>query len=261
MRLFRTELRRSMTQLTTLVILAVFGLCLLGIFDLVHSDAPWSTVAELTEMNKLPFGFLLPLLVAVAIAAVVAWTDFLTGSISNQLTFTPNRAQVLGAKLGATALISLVIALIGQAAAIGFPWLAKSTITDKVEPYPAGFWTNYLTTAGYQIGIVVVAAVIVAALTHLFRNALPVIGIGALVIGATSMDLPPEGWARFLPAQLMYALFDGKVEYAAFDLTTFTNGDPQVVLTRATATWIVAAVLALVLGLTFWRYQVRDVTD
>jgi hypothetical protein len=322
MRLFITELRRSLTQLTTIVILAVFGLGLIGSFFLIRSEVTpptaaqiadgqarlgdaleqwnfdtefreaqiatcledgdaateaecarlmrptlqkfiWApTVAEVTERDQHMIGFLFALLVCVAIAATVAWTDFLTGSISNQLTFTPGRIRVLSAKLGATALLSALVATLAQAAVIGFPWLARHTFSDGVvEPYSDDFWERFLTGTAYQIGVVVVVAVIVAALTHLFRNILPVIGIGAVIVAVTSMNLPPDGWARFLPESLLNALFTGKVEYSAFDRATLTFADPVVVLTRTDATWIVAAVLVVVLAITYWRFQVRDVTD
>jgi cbb3-type cytochrome oxidase subunit 3 len=155
--------------------------------------------------------------------------------------------------------VGLLAGALSQAAALWLPWLAKRTYVPAAQiEVRAGFWHESLVNAAYAVGLITVVTVLICALTHIFRNFLPVLGIVIAAGVVQSLDLKPTGWVRFTPGNLMKAIVDGKLEMWTWTPKSY---DITVTLTRNPAMLVVGAAFLVLVGFTYWRYRVRDVTE
>jgi ABC-2 type transport system permease protein len=206
---------------------------------------------------------------AFMVGASFVGAEWSSGGMANLLLWRPERATVLGAKLGA-----LLTALTGLAVGLGALWTGGiwlvAEIAGTTDGMTTGAWTSFALTGARLLGLVLVAGAVAFGLASLGRHTATAFGVlvAVLVVGEVGLHilLDEVGAAfpgRFLPSTYLLAWME-----KSWLLVDFSSCGPSAGVCRPAeylVTWqqsgaLFAVVAALVLGAAFWAIRRRDVS-
>ncbi len=196
------------------------------------------------------------LLAALAVwVAVMVGADFRTGSLATQLTFTPQRMRVLGAKVFTSTVISLgLVALATVVAAsvsvVGFV-MVRSASGLFLPPTVVGM-VGRLFVSAIMVAVVVG---LVAMLTGSTVATIVVVGGVLLASVITASSIPGDSWLMWaLPSPHLEALFSGSYHHYWY----YTGaGEPFTLVFRHALSYF-AVLIAVVGAAAALRFQRRD---
>jgi hypothetical protein len=208
-------------------------------------------------------------LFAFIVGASFVGAEWRSGGMMNLLLWRPRRLQVLGAKLG-----TLLGFLIGLLALLGGVWTAAfwliATYRGVTASMTPGAWQSFGLTGLRGLAMVLAAGTVGFALASVGRHTAMALGfaIAAFVVGVIGMGIVvslvgvryPEAWLwpTYLNAWMEKSLVledwracetsVGICEPSTFEITWQTSGG------------VIAAVLAVLVGVAVWQMRSRDIT-
>lgn len=208
----------------------------------ISADNALNSAAENTSMYAL--------LLATILASSLIGAEFTTGSISNQLSFTPNRLRVFFAKwlanLGSSVALSVVLVAVTVGATYGAIALAGAALPETTEPV-----LTLLRAGLYGV----IGGILGTTLTFITRNTGATLGllIGYLVASSFIQYgiflLNKPGLLNYLPEYNMRPLLLGRTTDEMLNIT---------------ATWMHSSIywvvfLGTLTALALWVFRKRDV--
>lgn len=225
-----------------------------------RQPVPFSVVAGYV----VSFSVYLVGLASALVAASSIGAEFTSGALANWLTFVPDRAKVLTAKLLAVALASAVFGAAALAATVGV-----ATLVIRLAGASVGGVDQIAATAARGVVIVAIFAVLGFALALLTRHTIGAVGallayllattvLSVLVDVVTSM----QSWKPFLFHNQVRAFLNHGYTYENYGRVMNDTGEPDVVLhtiTFSDSIAYLALVMAVVVVGSFLVFQRRDV--
>jgi ABC-type transport system involved in multi-copper enzyme maturation permease subunit len=265
--LLRVEMQRALRRraVRVLVSVALFGIALAAV--VAFRTSAGRPLAELTahgdahpaimrtwwrggsDDGALSVGFMFLLVGALIGGATVAGGEWRTGTVATLLTWEPRRGRVFFARIGACAVLALLIAF-GLEVLFLAAFTPAAVVNGSTAGVDAGWWVALVAALTRGALLASAGAVLAAALAMLARNtafALVAVFAWAAVIEGAIRSLRP-GWARYLVGEnIAIALTWAQLETAPF--------------TRAPMlAWVYLVLyLALVVGVAATSFARRDV--
>lgn len=205
------------------------------------------------------FGFFLAMIVAASLMAA----EFMTGSLSNYLTFVPNRLKVFASKFAATVVTSLALGAVVMAFLVGggvaLSVLAGATLTGETGI------SEGLRMGARGLALPVIGGLLGMLLATILRHTAAAIGVvlgysffSGIFTGAI-MTLKLDWVVLLLPESNLAAIINGRYVWYSW-LMGQDEVQRQVIVhwTWATAYWVV--LLGLLTVVAAWLFKRRDVS-
>lgn len=198
------------------------------------------------------------LVLIVALVVVVTGSDFTSGALATQLTFTPHRISLLGAKT-----IAGLVAGLGLSVVALVTGIVVSTLVFLSTRGASEIWISrdHLAFGGRYLATVAAMSLLAALITMLIGSpvlTLIVIAVLGIISYAIQTSYEPALWlTRLMPSSNLQAMYTG--EYV--DYVWIRSIEAQVQRTIATFDTAVLYHVVLIILLAFvagWRFQRRD---
>jgi ABC-type transport system involved in multi-copper enzyme maturation permease subunit len=203
-------------------------------------------------------GVIAGLMALIAIGVLYATSEYRRGMIRTTFAATPRRGRVLAAKaivLGTTSFLVGLVGVVGSFV-LAIPILRRQGFTPPGFPRPSlmddSVLRALLLTAAFMAGVAVVGLAIGVLLRHSAAaiTITIVLVLGPLIVG---MILPGTS-----PKWLMYTTLAGGMATQRAKPPTITLAEPWAMIGPWAGIGVVAAWVAVTLGLAWWQLRKRD---
>jgi hypothetical protein len=203
-------------------------------------------------------GVIAGLMALIAIGVLYATSEYRRGMIRTTFAATPRRGRVLAAKAIVLGTTSFLVGLVGVVGSflLAIPILRKQGFTPPGFPRPSlmddSVLRTLLLTAAFMAGVAVVGLAIGVLLRHSAAaiTITIVLVLGPLIVG---MILPGTS-----PKWLMYTTLAGGMATQRAKPPTITLAEPWAMIGPWAGIGVVAAWVAVTLGLAWWQLRTRD---
>jgi hypothetical protein len=203
-------------------------------------------------------GVIAGLMALIAIGVLFATSEYRRGMIRTTFAATPRRGRVLAAKAIVLGTTSFLVGLVGAVGSfvLAIPVLRKQGFTPPGFPRPSlmdgSVLRVLLLTAAFMAGVAVVGLAIGVLLRHSAAaiTITIVLVLGPLIVG---MILPGTS-----PKWLMYTTLAGGMATQRAKPPTITLAEPWAMIGPWAGIGVVAAWVAITLGLAWWQLRRRD---
>ena len=209
-------------------------------------------------MEAALIGVIAGLMALIAIGVLYATSEYRRGMIRTTFAATPRRGRVLAAKaivLGTTSFLVGLVGVVGSFV-LAIPILRRQGFTPPGFPRPSlmddSVLRALLLTAAFMAGVAVVGLAIGVLLRHSAAaiTITIVLVLGPLIVG---MILPGTS-----PKWLMYTTLAGGMATQRAKPPTITLAEPWAMIGPWAGIGVVAAWVAVTLGLAWWQLRKRD---
>jgi hypothetical protein len=209
-------------------------------------------------MEAALIGVIAGLMALIAIGVLYATSEYRRGMIRTTFAATPRRGRVLAAKAIVLGTTSFLVGLVGVVGSflLAIPILRKQGFTPPGFPRPSlmddSVLRTLLLTAAFMAGVAVVGLAIGVLLRHSAAaiTITIVLVLGPLIVG---MILPGTS-----PKWLMYTTLAGGMATQRAKPPTITLAEPWAMIGPWAGIGVVAAWVAVTLGLAWWQLRTRD---
>jgi ABC-2 family transporter protein len=203
-------------------------------------------------------GVIAGLMALIAIGVLYATSEYRRGMIRTTFAATPRRGRVLAAKAIVLGTTSFLVGLVGAVGSfvLAIPILRRQGFTPPGFPRPSlmddSVLRTLLLTAAFMAGVAVVGLAIGVLLRHSAAaiTITIVLLLGPLIVG---MILPGTS-----PKWLMYTTLAGGMATQRAKPPTITLVEPWSMIGPWAGIGVVAAWVAVTLGLAWWQLRTRD---
>jgi ABC-2 family transporter protein len=211
-------------------------------------------------MEAALIGVIAGLMALIAVGVLYATSEYRRGMIRTTFLATPRRGRVLAAKalvLGGTAYLVSLVGVLGSYL-LAIPALRHNGFVPPAFPEPSladgAVLRTVLLTAGFMTGVALVGLGMGVLLRH-SAAAITVTVVLVLLPLILGMILPGTS----SPKWLMYTTLAGGMATERAKPPTITLAEPWALIGPWPAITVVAAWVAVALGLAWWRLRTRDV--
>ena len=203
-------------------------------------------------------GVIAGLMALIAVGVLYATAEYRRGMIRTTFAAIPRRGRVLAAKAIVLGGVCFLVGLVGAAGSfvLAIPALRKNGFTTPAFPEPS-LWDGtvlraLLLTAAFMAGVAIVGMAIGVLLRH---SAAAITSTVLLVVAPLIISLILPGTA---PKWLMYTTLAGGLATQRAKPPTITLAQPWAMIGPWAGIGVVAAWVAVTLGLAWWQLRKRD---
>ena len=201
------------------------------------------------------------LLAAAVVASALVGGEFSSGNIGTQLLFTPRRIPLYTAKVVASALGGMLVALAYLGITVAFSaimFLSLRGASDMTVGTDMAMMLGRFAVLAFLISIMAAALTMATGSTLITAGIFALVLLGAVMLGDT---LAAQSLLQlFLPSNILFAMIDGIREI--YDYSTETYDGPPVIGAVIRYDWALAYSVigtALILAFSAWWFRRRDI--